>query len=130
MKISIITPTAFVLALTAFAYLGLSLVNFFLFPTSVDASQAPSGTYLRKALGYQDYVWNWDFDSGSLDSGNVDWGMRFIFKNDAEIDHMKNRLDGKYNNPNTMPQLPTIGGPKWSRSSLATREVIDPAAET
>ena len=100
MNIRIVSLSA--LALGSAAFLALSVVSLVLVPPSADANEAPNGSYARKYLGQGDYVWNWDYndnDDDEQDAQHVDWGMRYIFHNNAEIDYIKDRLDGGRQRP-------------------------------
>ena len=90
-------PLALVVA--AVSYLALSGASFLSAPTSVGANQAPDGSYARKYLGQGDYVWNWDYTDDEESSDHVDWGMRFLFYNNADVDLVKDRLDGEGGDP-------------------------------
>lgn len=97
------------ISIAATAYLFLSVVSLASNTMKVGANTAPSGTFGQLELGegpYDfDYVWNWDFNSEDARANNVDWGFRFIFGNEATVDHVKNRLDGEDNNPSISPIL-------------------------
>ena len=105
-----------VLAAVAFGYLAVSAVAFFAFPNAAHASTAPSGSFSRKLLGETDYVYNWDFTTYSYGavSSKVDWGMRFIFKNDAEVDYVKGKLNGSGSEPYITPTLTGTASAKWA----------------
>lgn len=102
-NLRVVLPMALVLA--SVAYLGLSVASLFLAPAHVGASVAPDGTFRRLAIGQGDYVWNWDFNDESEAFDGVDWGMRFIFYNNADVDEVKDRLDGKMVDPRITPFL-------------------------
>ena len=55
-----------------------------------------------------DYTYNWDFldDDDPRSSSVVDWGMRFLFAGSVvDVDYIKDRLDGKGNDPSISPEL-------------------------
>lgn len=93
----------------AVAYLAISLISLASAAVKVGANTAPSNTFGQLELGegpYDfDYVWNWDFNSDDAQADNVDWGFRFIFGNEATVDHVKNRLDGDDHDPPISPIL-------------------------
>lgn len=102
------------LVVAAFGYIFLSGASLFLAPSTASASAAPNGTYYRYLLGEADYVWNWDYNSMSRSQSNVDWAMRFIFKDNADIDYVKDRLDGQRQDPRITPVLSDFGGAKYA----------------
>jgi hypothetical protein len=110
-NLRIALPTALVIA--SVAYLGLSLTGLLLAPSPVGASTAPSGSFSQIHLGEGDYVWNWDFNGRFLDFEAVDWGMRFIFYDNADVDKVKDRLDGVALDPRITPMLEWSGGPQY-----------------
>lgn len=61
------------------------------------ANSIPSGVGYGTYSVSSDTIYTWDFDSASASSTNVDWAVRFIFKSNAEIDYVKDRLDGVAN---------------------------------
>ena len=99
----------FIIAVAALGYLTLSGANLLLNPTLAEANIAPDGTLNRKSLGQSDYVWNWDFltfeAAEDQDENNVDWGMRFIFHENANVDYVTDRIDGAGADPHINPQL-------------------------
>ena len=103
----------------AFGYLGLTATSLVVNPHQVSANEAPSGTFVRKFMGHTDYVWNWDLIETGDDVANmddkVDWRMRFVFKNNAEVDRVKHRLDGVGLDPRINPSLPA----KWGATQYA-----------
>lgn len=104
-------PLMFVLG--SALYLGLSAANFTFNPAPVEASTAPRNAYARQDLGSGDWAWNWDFKASREERTNVDWGMRYVFKNNANIRHVKNRLDGQGGDPNITPTWNFFGSTKW-----------------
>ena len=120
-----------VLALMSIAYLGLVVASLLWAPNPVGASSAPDGTVSKKSLGQGDYVWNWDFNGKALNVDSVDWGMRFLFYNNADVDEVKDRLDGVSADPRITPFLngtgwfqyaamdddPNINAIEWDRDS-------------
>ena len=98
----------------ALGYLGIAATSLLVDPSSVSANEAPSGTFVRKSMGHTDYVWNWDFTETGSNVNNmsnkVDWGMRFIFKNNADVELVKDRLDGVMLDPRIHPSLPSWVG--------------------
>jgi hypothetical protein len=113
-----ITHIAFLAAIVvvAFGYLAVTVVNLFSEPMVVSASNnAPQYAYERISLGEGDWVWNWDYNSQNEYRSNVDWAMRFIFKGNAEIDYIKDRLDGKHWDPSIHPNLGSMGWSKYSK---------------
>lgn len=77
---------------------------------SVYRLAATPNTLKKHNLGQSDYVWNWDFKSTYRSQTRVDWAMRFIFHNNAEVDHVKDRLDGVFGDPGIIPVLPVKFG--------------------
>ena len=58
-------------------HLGFSLVlsgaSLFLNPAPAEANEVPQSIFKRKALGYSDYAYNWDFKDDVLERQKVDW---------------------------------------------------------
>lgn len=106
-NIGMMVPIA--LVFMSVTYLSIVATSLLLAPDHVRASAAPNGTFLRTSLGQGDYVWNWDFNGRRVDSNSVDWGMRFLFYNNAEVDEVKDRLDGVSNDPRITPFLNAKG---------------------
>ena len=77
----------------ALVYLGLFVLNLVYNPLAAGANTAPTGTYNFYEIGGDD-IWNWDFLSESAEDDNVDWSMRFVFGDNAEIDKVKDHLAG------------------------------------
>lgn len=100
----------FLLALVAIAaaYLLVSLTNLVSGALTARAATAPSGSFGTITIGGTDTIYNWDFNSSSVSSDNVDWGLRFIFWDNAEVDYVKDRLDGEGNDPWIYPQLNSL----------------------
>ena len=98
------------LAAIALGYLGLSGANLVLNPNAANANTAPPGTLQNKLMGSTDYVWNWDYGSKTdeTDRYRVDWAMRFVFKENADIDYVKDRLDGRWHDPSISPNLNNV----------------------
>jgi hypothetical protein len=103
--------TAVGAALIAAAFLLLSAIENV---PSVSANSVPSGTGYASLSVSSDTIYNWDFDSSSPSSTSVDWGVRFIFKSNAAIDYIKNRLDGVGSDPYISPYLDDNGGQKYA----------------
>ena len=64
-----------------------------------------------------DYTYNWDFldDDDPRSSSVVDWGMRFLFAGSVvDVDYIKDRLDGKGNDPSISPELDGGRSAKYS----------------
>ena len=101
------TQLVFLLALVAVAaaYLAVSLTNLVSGALTARAATAPSGTFGTITLGGTDTIYNWDFNSSSVEADNVDWGLRFIFWDNAKVDYLKDRLDGEGNDPEIDPEL-------------------------
>ena len=102
------------LVAVAAGYLSITLSGLMLDEAKAGASTAPAGSYHLIALSGGDSVWNWDFRSGNAASTNVDWGMRFIFAENAEIDKVKDRLDGHRGDLAIDPPLSSQGGWKYA----------------
>ena len=96
------------LVAVAAAYLAVSLTNLVSSTTMVRGATAPSDSYGTITLGSTDTIYNWDFNSSSVESDNVDWGLRFIFWDNAEVDYVKDRLDGEGNDPEIDPELDSL----------------------
>lgn len=94
------------LILAAIANLGLAFVGLFLGgPYSIADNTAPYNSFHKLDFGHGDYVYNWDFTGEDTSSTNVDWGMRFIFKGNASINTVKDKLDGQKNDPGITPEF-------------------------
>lgn len=101
------------LILAAVANLGLAVAGLFMGgPYSSADNTAPSGTLHKLDFGHGDYIYNWDFKGHDGDFGeddaiasNVDWAMRFIFKGNASVNTVKDKLDGLKNDPRITPNL-------------------------
>ena len=104
------------LVVAAVGYMAMSATSLFVAPSSVSANNAPDGTLFRYTLGHTDYVWNWDFNRKNMAqseyASNVDWGMRFIFQNNANRNYVKDRLDGAGGDPTISPALDNPIGSK------------------
>lgn len=50
------------------------------------------------AFSGSDRIYNYDFNSQSLSSGNVDWTANMMFDDNAEIDKVKNLLQPEFDN--------------------------------
>ncbi len=113
-KLALKLTLPLMLVLGSALYLGLAAANFAFNPTPVEASTAPSNAYARKDLSSGDWAWNWDFKGTTQRSSNVDWGMRYIFKNNASVNNVKDRLDGRRGDPNITPTWGWVGSAKWA----------------
>ena len=111
-------PILALLVLAALLYLTVSIVSLFASASGVSASTAPAGSYAVVLIGNNgDYTYNWDFldDDDPRSSSVVDWGMRFIFAGSAvDVDYIKDRLDGKGNDPSISPKLDGAYSAKYS----------------
>ena len=96
------------MVIAALGYLGLSGINLFLNPAPAKANTAPSSAYERISMGHSDYIWNWDYKDDELDRTQVDWGMRFVFEDNADVNYVKDRLDGRYHDPSISPNLNNV----------------------
>ena len=56
-----------------------------------------------------DGFYNFDFKSSSAVSTNVDWPLRFIFNDNAEIDKVKDKIDGCGGDPTISPEACSSG---------------------
>ena len=101
-------PLLFVLG--SALYFGLAAFNFAFNPVPAEANTAPSSSYERTDLTGNDWAWNWDYRTKSASRTNVDWGMRYLFKDNASVNHVKQRLNGDHNNPNIVPRLSNFWG--------------------
>ena len=86
--------------------------------SEVGANTAPAGSYALVLLGNNgDYTYNWDFndDYETRRSDRVYWGMRFIFAGSVvDVDCIKDRIDGKGNDPSITPELSGGRSAKYS----------------
>lgn len=105
------------LVLAAAAYLLFAAIILGLDGRTTSASTVPQNKHHFVWMpGGDDYVFNWDYRSRSNVRTNVDWGMRFIYKENATIDKVKDKLDGKDNNPSITPKLDArFGRPMHAR---------------
>ncbi len=46
------------------------------------------------SAGSGDWWYNYDFNSRSVYAANVDWPIRYLFVGYAEVDNVKDRIDG------------------------------------
>jgi hypothetical protein len=99
----------------ACVYLGLAAMRLAMAPS--DASALKTYTLAKVSMGTEDWWWNWDFLGQSESSAAVDVPMRFVFANNAEIDLVKNRLDGCGGDPNISPTQCAYGGSMYQRLS-------------
>ena len=101
----------FVAVVAAGVYLAIAVSGLvFGAPGAYAANEAPSGTFGEISFAGNDSVYNWDFrTSGGAVSNNVDWGMRFIFADDADVEYVRDRLDGDGNDPSITPELGGVG---------------------
>ncbi|MFN0093802.1 MAG: hypothetical protein ACKVVT_03360 [Dehalococcoidia bacterium] len=63
----------------------------------------------------QDGFYNFDFKSQSATSNNVDWPMRFLFRDNANINKIKNAIDGCGGDPTISPTTCSSGGAQYHR---------------
>ena len=101
------------LIVLAVGYLAVSGANLFLAVSPAEANTAPSGTLRWLQMGHGDSVYNWDFkNKNSRGSNNVDWGMRYLFHDNAEVDYIKDRMDGVMTDPRIRPTVGNVGSLK------------------
>jgi hypothetical protein len=79
--------------LTTLAAASLVLVVAFAAPS---ARAATSNNLTPIDMGYGDSIWNFDFTQVPGSYLHVDWAVSLLFYNNAEIDKVKNIVDGKY----------------------------------
>ena len=73
-----------VLGLVAIGFIGAQAA------TSQVASAHTAANYGTQAFG-EDRLYRHDFHSRTLGNGNVDWGVSFLFTNNAEVDKVKDK---------------------------------------
>lgn len=64
------------------------------------------------SAGSEDWWYNYDFSSRSVYAANVDWPIRWLFAGYAEVDYVKDRIDGCGGDPSMTPCLGTSGSRK------------------
>jgi hypothetical protein len=60
------------------------------------ASGATASGLRTLGFGYSDSIYNYDFASQSVSASNVDWAVSLLFRNNSEINKIKNILSGSY----------------------------------
>lgn len=103
----------FAIAALSLLYLAGGLVQSLATPTPATANSTNNLTTI--SLGYSDYIFNWDSLDGSTSSKKVDWPVRFIFWDDANINRVKDRLDGCGGDPSLSPQVCSSSSTKYFR---------------
>ncbi len=80
------------------------------FTWAQDRSQGASawtagGFFGLVSAGSADAWYNYDFKTQSAEASNVDWPIRYLFAADAEVDKVKNTIDGCGGDPTINPCL-------------------------
>lgn len=103
-------PISVVVTLLTAAYIVFGMFAV-LTPRTASANVAPSGSFTQFIVGSNgDFFYTWDFlSTNPFSYTNVDWGSRFFFIQNAEIDKVKNILDG-IGTPSISPTLGSSGG--------------------
>jgi hypothetical protein len=92
-----------VIALLSLGYVVLAIVQAGSTPRSAHAQTTSVLGFLTAPWMQGDGFYNFDFRSYSASSTNVDWPMRFLFRYNAEIDNVKNAIDGCGGDPSISP---------------------------
>lgn len=101
------------LAVGSVSYLAVASAHIAHEATPARANSAPASAWSWYST-YGDNFYTWDFLSTSDSQSNVDWALRFLFTDEAEIDYIKDRLDGHGSNPSISPHLDDDGGKKYA----------------
>jgi hypothetical protein len=91
-------------------YAGFSAAKIFGQTTPAIAQDTSSLWWLDLSGSDSDGLYNFDFKSTTVSSTNVDWPMRFFFHENAEIDKVKNALDGCGGDPSIPTTTCSNGG--------------------
>lgn len=98
------------LGVAALSYAALVLGRGLYDPPQAEAWTASSLTTVGAGTG--DIWYNYDFVSTSVSASNVDWPVRYLFKGNAEVDMVKNTIDGCGGDPSIFPCLGGSGSQK------------------
>lgn len=83
-------------------YLALGAAFSFFTPPHATADPASN----LSVIAYAGDSWeNYDFTSPTWDANGVDWPLRFVFYNNAEVDYVKNKIDGCNGDPSISPTI-------------------------
>lgn len=99
----------------AVAYLGFLVAILAADGRTTKANTVPSNVHHFITLPGGDQVYNWDYRTKTARRDRVDWGMRFIFADNATINKVKDRIDGVNNDPSISPPLNAI----WASTKYA-----------
>lgn len=80
------------------------------------SAEAATASNLNLLYVQEDRFWNYDFNSQTVSSTNVDWAMSMLFWNDAEVDKVKGIYSSAY---------PWGGGAKYARLNDGSGYVWD-----
>jgi hypothetical protein len=92
---------------------AVALVSVLVVTASASASSAPN---LKLVSYHANSYWNYDFDSQTAASNNVDWPVDLIFYGKASISKVYNKINWSFSGSNEYEQVTTSSGSVWVAS--------------
>lgn len=115
--------------MTRLLYAGLALVVVLTgIVGAMSSGEAATTTKLRILYIQDDWFENYDFDSQSGVSTNVDWPVDFLFWNNAEIDKVKGALPYAYSGSTKYSLLSDAGFGYWDQDG-GRKNIICPVLD-